>query len=155
MSEIVIALEAAGSPEATECLSQYYSELSLRFETGFDPVAVPNFDPAEMSPPKGWFIIARRDGEAVGCGALKTLEPGVGEVKRVWVAGAARGQGLAVRLMSTLEALARDAGLLRIRLDTNRTLVEAHTLYRKLGYYEIERYNDNPYADHWFEKPLS
>jgi ribosomal protein S18 acetylase RimI-like enzyme len=41
-----------------------------------------------------------------------------------------------------------------VKLDTNRSLVEAQALYRKLGYREIGRYNDNPYADHFFEKRL-
>lgn len=125
-----------------------------RFEAGFDPDAVANFDPAEMTPPKGWFVIARYEGRAVGCGALKSLEPGIGEVKRVWIDQSMRGQGLAGRIMDRLEAIGHDAGMTALRLDTNRALSEAHALYRKLGYREIARYNDNPYADHWFEKRL-
>jgi ribosomal protein S18 acetylase RimI-like enzyme len=154
MNEIEIALEAADSAHARYCLSSYYVELESRFDTGFDPEAVKNFDPAEMTPPKGYFVVARRDGEAVGCGALKVLEPGIGEIKRVWVSNTARGQGLAGRLMDRLESIAQEAGLAVLRLDTNKTLVEAHALYRKRGYHEIARYNDNPYADHWFEKRL-
>lgn len=154
MNDTVIALEAADSADARRCLANYYAELQSRFEAGFDPDAVKNFDPAEMTPPKGYFVIARRDGEAVGCGALKVLEPGIGEIKRVWVSNAARGQGLAGKLMDRLESIAQNAGLTLLRLDTNRSLLEAHALYRKRGYHEIARYNDNPYADHWFEKRL-
>ncbi len=57
-------------------------------------------------------------------------------------------------MLASLEAGARDAGLKAVRLDTNRALTEAHALYRKLGYVEIERFSDNPYAHHWFAKQL-
>jgi hypothetical protein len=56
--------------------------------------------------------------------------------------------------LRTLEAAARGKGLKTLRLDTNRALIEAHALYRSEGYQEIARFNDNPYADHWFEKQL-
>lgn len=151
---IELRVEAADSADARRCLEGYYAELGRRFEAGFDPQAGNNFDIAEMTPPKGHFVVARMDGEAVGCGALKLLEPGIGEVKRVWTAPSARGCGVARKVMEALEGLARGAGLALLRLDTNRSLTEAHALYRRLGYREIERYNDNPYADHWFEKRL-
>jgi GNAT superfamily N-acetyltransferase len=72
----------------------------------------------------------------------------------MWTAPEARGQGVARRILHELEALARDAGIERLRLDTNRVLVEAQALYRREGYREIPRYNDNPYAHHWFERNL-
>ena len=53
-----------------------------------------------------------------------------------------------------LEAAAREQGLTRLRLDTNRALTEAQAMYRKEGYEEVARFNDNPYAHHWFEKRL-
>ncbi|MDN5926571.1 MAG: GNAT family N-acetyltransferase, partial [Hyphomicrobiales bacterium] len=98
--------------------------------------------------------VARLDGEPVGCGGLKTLDPETGEIKRVWTASSARGIGIAGRIMQRLEELAKEQGFTRLRLDTNRSLTEAQALYRKLGYHEIGRYNDNPYAHHFFEKPL-
>jgi hypothetical protein len=57
-------------------------------------------------------------------------------------------------MMDRLEQLARDVGLGIVKLDTNGTLVEAQAMYRSRGYREIGRYNDNPYAHHWFEKAL-
>ena len=107
-----------------------------------------------MTPPSGLFVIARLDGEAVGCGGFKRLGKTTGEIKRVWTAPSARGLGIARRVVRTLEAAAREAGLKTLRLDTNRALTEAHALYRKEGYREIARFDDNPYADHWFEKKL-
>jgi len=72
----------------------------------------------------------------------------------MWTAPEARGQGVARRILHELEALARMAGIETLRLDTNRVLVEAQAMYRREGYREITRYNDNPYAHHWFEKKL-
>lgn len=73
----------------------------------------------------------------------------------MWVAPQARGAGLARRLLEALEAQAADFGMRRVRLDTNRSLGEAQALYRKAGYRQIERYNDNLYADFFFEKELA
>ena len=107
-----------------------------------------------MTPPSGLFVIARLDGEAVGCGGFKRVDKATGEIKRVWTAPSARGMGVARRMLRTLEAAAREAGVKTLRLDTNRALTEAHALYRSEGYREIARFNDNPYAHHWFEKRL-
>ncbi len=154
LATVVIEIEAPDSAGARWCLDQYFAELARRFDAGFDPANGNMLEPAEMTPPAGWLVVARLDGEPVGCGALKRLDVRLGEVKRVWIAPRARGTGVASRIMGELEALAREAGFSAVRLDTNRTLTEAHALYRKLGYGEIARYNANPYAHHWFEKAL-
>jgi ribosomal protein S18 acetylase RimI-like enzyme len=73
-------------------------------------------------------------------------------VKRMWVDAAARGLGVGRRLLETLEAEARNFGLRTLRLETNRSLVEAQALYRRTGYREVAPFNDEPYAHHWFEK---
>ena len=72
----------------------------------------------------------------------------------MWVAPAARSLGLGRRLLRELERLARETGARTIRLDTNRVLNEAIRLYRSAGYQEVPRFNDEPYAHHWFEKAL-
>ena len=72
----------------------------------------------------------------------------------MWVDDSLRGLGIGYRILDALEAGAREIGLDLVRLDSNRSLAEAHTLYRRCGYTEIPRYNDNPYADFWFEKRL-
>jgi DNA-binding MarR family transcriptional regulator/GNAT superfamily N-acetyltransferase len=151
---VELSLEAPDSSDARWCLSQYFAELDRRFENGFDQTQGNNFTPAEMTPPAGYLLVARADGTPVGCGALKRLEANVGEIKRVWIAPEMRGKGLASRLMDELEALALKVGFHTVKLDTNKALTEAHALYRKRGYHEIDRYNDNPYAHHWFEKRL-
>lgn len=149
-----ISVEDPQSADGLYCLQSYYAELAARFDSGFDPDAVKNFDPAEMHPPKGWFVVALLDGRAAGCGALKRFEGGIGEIKRVWTDPSTRGRGIAGQIMDYLEMRARDEGMRAVRLDTNRTLTEAQAFYHKRGYREIARYNDNVYADHWFEKSL-
>jgi DNA-binding MarR family transcriptional regulator/GNAT superfamily N-acetyltransferase len=151
---VVVALEPAGSADAVWCLDAYYRELARRFDAGFDPARGKPVGAEDMTPPKGWFFLARLDGRPVGCGALVRLGEEDGEIKRVWTAPEARGLGVARRIVGALEATARQADLMTLKLDTNRALKEAHALYRTLGYAEIARYNDNPYAHHWFEKRL-
>jgi DNA-binding MarR family transcriptional regulator/GNAT superfamily N-acetyltransferase len=151
---VVVAPEPAGSPDAVACLNAYYRELARRFDAGFDPAKGKPVGAEDMTPPRGWFFVARLDGRPVGCGALVRLGANEGEVKRVWTAPDARGLGVARRIVAAIETAARQAGLKTLKLDTNRALKEAHALYRGLGYAEIARYNDNPYADHWFEKRL-
>lgn len=145
LSMFSIALEDPSSSDARWCLGHYYAELDERFEEGFAA-------PGGESPAA--FVVARLGGQPAGCGALKTLAPGLGEIARVWVDRPHRGLGLGPRLLAALEAQARELGHHTVRLDTNRALDEAQAMYRANGYAEIPRYNDNPYANHWFEKAL-
>jgi DNA-binding MarR family transcriptional regulator/GNAT superfamily N-acetyltransferase len=153
-ASVEIASEAPDSAEARSCLGEYFRELGARFEGGFHHEKEGLADAAEMAPPTGVFVLARLDGEAIGCGGLKRIDEAAGEIKRVWTAPKARGMGVARRMLRMLEAAARDMGLNRLRLDTNRALKEAYALYRKEGFREIARFNNNPYAHHWFEKRL-
>jgi ribosomal protein S18 acetylase RimI-like enzyme len=154
VSFVTIAKESPRSADGRWCREQYFAELARRFDGGFDIATGDPSDSADLLPPSGSFVVARLDGEPVGCGGLKTLDAETGEIKRVWTAASARGIGVAGRIMRRLEETARQTGLSVVRLDTNRTLTEAQALYRKLGYREIARYNDNPYAHHFFEKRL-
>jgi DNA-binding MarR family transcriptional regulator/GNAT superfamily N-acetyltransferase len=142
------------APEARYCLAAYYAELARRFDTGFDVKTSLDPDAGSLRPPLGSFLVALSDGLPLGCVALKGSGTGVAEVKRLWIAPAARGLGLARRLMATAEARARTLGLTTLRLDTNRTLTEAIALYRATGWTEVAAFNAEPYAHHWFEKGL-
>ena len=106
-------------------------------------------------PPSGSFVLARFAGQPAGCGALKTLGPGVGEIVRMWVDRPRRGLGVGARILDALEEQAAVLGHHTLRLYTNRSLDEAKAMYRERGYVEIARYNDDPYADHWFEKRVA
>jgi DNA-binding MarR family transcriptional regulator/N-acetylglutamate synthase-like GNAT family acetyltransferase len=146
--------ERPDSAAARSCLEQYFRELAERFEVGFDPARSNPASIEEMTPPAGVFIIARLDGHPVGCGALKVGDGITGEIKRMWTSPSARGLGIARKVLRLLEEKARDAGLARLHLETNRTLTEAQALYRQEGYREVAPFNNEPYAHHWFEKRL-
>ncbi len=152
--DIKISPTPADSKDALWCLDQYYAFLDDRFEGGYDPARGQPTDSKDFSPPNGVFLIARKDHTLIGCGALKRSQPGIGEIKRLWVAPCARGMGLGRKLMDALESEARQLGMESVRLDTNRSLTEARALYLKNGYVEIPRFNDDPYPDFFFEKKL-
>jgi DNA-binding MarR family transcriptional regulator/GNAT superfamily N-acetyltransferase len=149
------AIEEPTSADARWCLEQYFSELNVRFEVGFDPSLSISAAAHELTPPAGALLIARLRGQPVGCGALKFHPGAPAELKRMWVAPEARGIGLGRRLLQELERHARARGVAVVRLETNRALSEALSLYRGSGYREIAAFNDEPYAHHWFEKRLS
>ncbi|MBW8734608.1 MAG: GNAT family N-acetyltransferase [Asticcacaulis sp.] len=130
-------------------------ELSERFDSGYDPATAAPADDADFSPPDGVFVVARLDGRAVGCGALKRPSAKTGEIKRLWIDPATRGLGIGRKLLMALEDMARDMGMDCVRLDSNRALTEALALYRKCGYAEVECFNDDPYAQMWFDKALT
>jgi DNA-binding MarR family transcriptional regulator/GNAT superfamily N-acetyltransferase len=139
---------------AQHCLRAYFSELDHRFATGFNPALSITADEAEMRPPAGLFLLASLRAEPVGCGALKFHGQEPTELKRMWVAESVRGLGIGRRLLSELERCAADQGVRTVRLETNKTLTEAISLYRSAGYTEVARFNDEPYAHHWFEKRI-
>jgi len=141
-------------PHARFCLGEYYGELDRRFDTGFDVEQSISAAEHELRPPAGALLVARLRGEPIGCGALKLHADAPTEIKRMWVAGSARGLGLGRRLLTELEAYAAEHGARVVRLETNRTLSEAISLYRSSGYAEVDRFNDEAYAHHWFEKML-
>lgn len=153
-ASVTVEVADPAGADARSCIEAYLRELDERFEHGFDASLGPSADPQELVPPSGVLLLARLDDAALACGALKVIGPGLGEIKRMWVSPDARGLGIAQRLLDELEAHARGMALTTLRLDTNRTLTEARALYARNGYREIARYNDNPYADHWFEKRL-
>jgi ribosomal protein S18 acetylase RimI-like enzyme len=139
---VEITREDMGSPDAQFCLREYFKELDARFEGGFDYArSLPTDDAV--------FLVARLRGEPVGCGAIKVAQS---YLKRMWISPKVRGLGLGRRMLSELEALS-ETGV--ARLETNRALTEAIALYRAAGYVEVEPFNDEPYAHHWFEKRLA
>jgi GNAT superfamily N-acetyltransferase len=148
-----IGEEPATGRAAQQCLKRYYEELSQRFEAGFDPRKSVLESLDEFSPPNGSFLVIRVDGEPVGCGGLTPLGKAA-YLKRMWIAPNVRGRGLAKRLLGALEHKARELGYRFVRLETNRALGEAQRLYRSSGYVEVQPFNAEHYAHHWFEKPL-
>jgi DNA-binding MarR family transcriptional regulator/GNAT superfamily N-acetyltransferase len=141
-------------PHARHCLREYVGELDRRFDQGFDPERSISATAHELRPPAGVLLVASLASEPIGCGAAKFHDDGPTEIKRMWVAESARGLGVGRRLLAELEAAAARSSSPTVRLETNAALTEAIALYRSAGYREVPRFNDEPYADHWFEKRL-
>lgn len=152
VSMVTIERESPSSADARWCLGHYFAELRERF--GLDERRTLPAEEADLVPPAGAFLVARSNGQPAGCGALKTHAPGVGELTRMWVDAPHRGLGIGARMLDALEAEAAQLGHDSVRLYTERSLSEAQAMYRSRGYVEIARYNDDPYATHWFEKRL-
>jgi ribosomal protein S18 acetylase RimI-like enzyme len=136
------------------CLDRYFDELGSRFPGGYDRGVDAASDLDDFRPPKGGILVAALFGEPVGCGAIRTFAPRIGEIKRLWVSPEVRGLGVGRKLLEALERAARKRKMKAVRLDTHESLTEAQHLYRNSGYREIARFNDNLYAHHWFEKSL-
>ncbi len=142
-------------PDARYCLAEYVAELNRRSDRGFDPSVGATALPHEVRPPAGGFFVAYLHGEPIGCGAVKHHAAAPAELKRMWIAPAARGLGLGRRLLATLEACARDGGARVAHIETSAVLHEALDLYRSTGWIEVAPFNDESFADHWLEKRLS
>lgn len=153
-SAVRIEQAAPDGKDVQYCLAHYFKELSERFEAGFDLAnsLAPTLDGFE--PPRGIFMVMRLDGNPVGCGGFKQEVPDAAYLKRMWIAPEARGLGLGRRLLQQLEERARALGYRRMLLETEKSLSEAQQLYRSSGYREVPRFNDEPYAHHWFVKLL-
>jgi GNAT superfamily N-acetyltransferase len=151
-----VAIEPADpeTPAARACLAAYFRLLRDRIP-GITAAHVPDPDPdaALYRPPQGAFLLATADDQALGCVSLKPVDRTTGEIKRLWVAPAARGLGLARRLMQAAEDTARAQGKTRLILDTNEHLSEAIALYRAAGWTPTPPYSGFP-ATHWFAKAL-
>ena len=153
-SMIDLRVEDPRHPDARYCIGAYFAELARRFDSGFDAArSLPARD-EELSLPAGLLLVARLHSVPVGCAALKLHGEDPAEVKRMWVAGSARGLGLGRRLLAAVEDHALTHGVRILRLETNRALTEAIAIYRSAGYREVPAFNDEPFADHWFEKQL-
>lgn len=142
------------SPEAHYALQQYVAELGRRFRSGFDTSRAAPPQPGSFTPPAGVFLLVRADGQVRGCGALRFESAEVAEIRRMWVSPEVRGRGIGRSLLGSLESYAREQGCARVVLDTASELTEAKSLYASAGYVEVPAYNDNAYAEHWFEKVL-
>src|SRR5262249_41339128 len=100
-------------------------------------------DRSKFYPPTGRFYLVRHDGRDIGIGCLKRLAPNVGEIQRMYIQPHVRGIGAGRALVARLLRDARELGYTKLRLESLRALVPAHTLYRSVGFVEVEPYADN------------
>jgi GNAT superfamily N-acetyltransferase len=146
-----VAINVAKSPaeiaRVRELFEEYAASLgfSLCFQ-GFDQEMATL--PGKYAPPAGRLLLARFGEDVAGCGALRPLESGICEMKRMYVRPAFRGQGLGHRLAEQLIVEAKVIGYAAMRLDTiPEKMAEAERLYRTLGFCEIPAYYDNSRKD--------
>jgi GNAT superfamily N-acetyltransferase len=138
---------------AQRLIAEMNAERAARMP-GFSPSGGSTVAGGDFRLPRGVFLVAAREGAALGCGGLRRLSPGVGEIKRLFVSAPARGQGVGRALLCALEDRARSLGYRALRLDNDGGAPAALELFRSQGYRPIEDYNGNAYARHWFEKEL-
>jgi GNAT superfamily N-acetyltransferase len=155
--EITISLEHPSSDDAQGLIRRLDEDLLSRYPT---LQTTHGLHPRDLTNPDFTFVVARMSAGigagAVGCGALRGLETGAGEVKRMYVLPEFRGRGIARRILEALETKARDLGRRALRLETGAGQPEAIALYRSAGYREIPafgEYANNPFSV-CFEKRL-
>jgi GNAT superfamily N-acetyltransferase len=139
-----IAREPLSSPDAQRLIASLNAELSVIYPNPADNF----FKLAEeqTAGDRGVFLLARVDGRPVGCGALRRIDTTTGEIKRMYVAPAARGTGLGRRLLDELERHARGLGLRRLVLETGPRQPEAIGLYQRAGFARIPCFGEYRHA---------
>lgn len=151
-NNVTIQLESTRGNGVSELISALDSYLS-----GLYPPESNHFlDLEQLAGSAIRFFVARRAGSAVACGALRIDAEGYGEVKRMYVVPAARGQGLGRAILARIEDEARREGLRLTRLETGIHQAEAIALYRACGYAECPpfgEYRADPLS-RFMEKPL-
>jgi GNAT superfamily N-acetyltransferase len=131
-----IAAEDVDSADATRLIAELSAELARRYNFADDGSG--HFHPEDVAVPRSVFLLSRLNGRAVACGALRSLEGDVAELKLMYVESAVRGRGLSKRLLTALEDFARNMGYVALRLETADRQPEAIGLYQSAGYHRIE-----------------
>lgn len=147
--------EPADGPAARALFAEYMALVAERLGGGpFAPREDIFATPEAFSGPGAAWVVLYEDGRAVACGGLRTREPGVGEIKRMFVTASARGRGHGRRMLTELEGLARAAGHRRVLLLTTEILTEARALYAAAGYRVLSTPLEGDRQDYWLQKEL-
>ncbi len=156
MTGDAFTVEAADprSAEAAKLIRELSAELARRYDYMEDGSG--DFAPEDVLGPKGAFVIGRSGGRPVACGAIRRLDEGVAELKRIFVETEFRGRGYSKVVMGELERIARERGYEVARLETGVRQPEAIALYEKLGYHRIKNYGKHAESEMsvCFEKRL-
>jgi putative acetyltransferase len=138
--QVIVRREPLQGGLAQQLIEELNAELSGRYpEEGTSHFRL---DPGEVAPGQGVFLVAFSDETAIGCGALRRIGEGVGELKRMYVRPDARGKRVAATLLTALETEARVLGLARLVLETGIRQPEALALYTRAGFAPIDAYGE-------------
>jgi putative acetyltransferase len=136
LDRVTIEAEAFESPDARRLIAALDAHLASRYppEQRFGP----NLKPAQIAPGLGTFVIARAEGRAIGCGALRLLDERTAEVKRMYVEPKLRGRGVAKQILDQLELVAATLGARKLVLETGVYQEEAIGLYVRAGFKRVD-----------------
>jgi len=151
---LFVSAESPNNRECLDLLTQLRTELSEKYP---DELRGTPLIPEELAAAGAAFLVARRNGKLVGCGAIRPHAPGVAEVKRMFVVREARGYGVGRAILENLETFAKHFGYRSVRLETGLKQPEAISLYESAGYHRAPCYGpfrENPMSV-CFEKELS
>lgn len=134
--DLTIAKEPFDSADARRLIAELDAHLAQFYppEQRFGP----NLKPEHLDGGRGVFLVARQDGRAVGCGAIRMLDGAAAEAKRMYVDPTLRGQGVGRAVLERLEAMARERGARRLVLETGVHQAQALALYRRAGFKEVD-----------------
>jgi GNAT superfamily N-acetyltransferase len=168
IAQVIVADEIQHAPQIRELFWEYLqwanANVNREFQVSFDIVTMLEGDMQDLSKfmsPHGRLLLGYSGTNLAGIACLKKLTPSVGEIKRMYVRPGHRQQGLGHALIHRILQESRQAGYQFIRLDSARFMMEAHQLYRSIGFKEIETYEGSEippgFQDHWIfmELPLT
>jgi GNAT superfamily N-acetyltransferase len=150
---VQVTVERADAEVSLELQRAFFSDIASRYP-GWEPASSQPVKPSDLAPPIGIWLVAYRDGHAIGCGGLQRLDAETGEVRRIFLDQTERGRGTGRRLLVGLEEHARRLGYKRVRLTTGDGQPEALGMFQSAGYEEIPPFTDGVFTRHWMEKAL-
>jgi putative acetyltransferase len=142
---ITVEIESVHTPDACMLIEQLSHELAVIYPD--ERAGTAGFRPTDMDMPNACFLVARLDGVAVGCGAIRPFEKaGIAEVQRMFVQPAHRGKGLSRHILVKLEEAAQGFGYHALILETGDRQTEAMGLYEKTGFVRCDCWGEYAYS---------
>jgi GNAT superfamily N-acetyltransferase len=150
---VQVTVERADAEVSLVLQQAFFADIASRYP-GWEPASSQSVVPSDLGPPDGIWLVAYRDGHAIGCGGLQRFDAETGEVRRIFLDKRQRGRGTGRRLLVELEEHARRLGYRRVRLTTGDRQPEALRMFQSAGYEEIPPFTDGVFTRHWMEKAL-
>ena len=152
-TRVQVTVDSADADVSLVLQQAFFADIASRYP-GWEPASSQPVNPSDLAPPDGIWIVAFRDGHAIGCGGLQRFDAETGEVRRIFLDQSERGRGTGRRLLVELEEHAKRLGYRRVRLTTGDGQPEALRMFQSAGYEEILPFTDGVFTRHWMEKAL-